>query len=227
MVVQGAFRVELVEASTKNPFPEHSKDGNTYVEVEPDVEYFVSIQKIGTMPEKYVSAELFVDRISLGFQQIFVGSAIDRQPSFKGLYRVENGTASYQALKFVKPSRMILQTEGGVPEPSMGTVEIKIYEAAFKQVLRQENKTEVDRSKDFRGAAVAHVPQGGAKKKCLRSGLGGILLASKHSPKVAKPTSKHAKKSLSRDYVRTRLLEPITLNYCAVPGLILAGIFNP
>jgi hypothetical protein len=39
MVKNERFTVELVGADTKVAFGEHTKDGNTCVEVEPEVEY--------------------------------------------------------------------------------------------------------------------------------------------------------------------------------------------
>jgi hypothetical protein len=41
--------VEMVEADSKTPFKEHRRksDGKMFAEVEPDIEYFVRIQKVG------------------------------------------------------------------------------------------------------------------------------------------------------------------------------------
>ena len=48
MVFGGDFKAALVDARTKQPFLEHYRDGQAYVEVEPDVEYYVSLQRIQT-----------------------------------------------------------------------------------------------------------------------------------------------------------------------------------
>ncbi len=53
MVVEGGFRVELVDANTKIPYKEHTKDGKTYVEGDPDAEYFVSLLKVAVLPEDH------------------------------------------------------------------------------------------------------------------------------------------------------------------------------
>jgi hypothetical protein len=50
MVVESGFRVELVDANSKIPYKEHTKYGKTYAEVEPDADYFVSLQKIAALP---------------------------------------------------------------------------------------------------------------------------------------------------------------------------------
>jgi hypothetical protein len=43
MVQVGDFSVHLVDAETKTPFKEHVKDGKTYAEVEPDIDYFIAV----------------------------------------------------------------------------------------------------------------------------------------------------------------------------------------
>jgi hypothetical protein len=48
MGVKGGFCVELVEAVSKERYKEHIKDG--CAEVEPELEYFVNIEKIQKLP---------------------------------------------------------------------------------------------------------------------------------------------------------------------------------
>ena len=64
MVKQEEFTVELVDAENKKSFKEHvSLDGKTfYIEVEPDVEYFV---RVGS-DRKSVIVEVIVDGEDLG-----------------------------------------------------------------------------------------------------------------------------------------------------------------
>ncbi|GKY92177.1 hypothetical protein MPSEU_000189000 [Mayamaea pseudoterrestris] len=45
MVIRSDLKVELVDAESKKPFKEHEKDGNIYVEVEPDMDYFIAIRR--------------------------------------------------------------------------------------------------------------------------------------------------------------------------------------
>ena len=66
MVVAGKFKVEVVYAETKIPFKEHTAttDGDTYVEVEPDAEYFVDIESKSEDP---VVAYIRIDGKDLGY----------------------------------------------------------------------------------------------------------------------------------------------------------------
>jgi len=46
MVLSHGFEFKLVKAETKQPFREVTRDDGTYVEVEPEVEFFISAQKL-------------------------------------------------------------------------------------------------------------------------------------------------------------------------------------
>jgi hypothetical protein len=41
MVQSGDFTIHLVNAETKEPLKEHEHSGQTYVEAEPDLDYFI------------------------------------------------------------------------------------------------------------------------------------------------------------------------------------------
>jgi hypothetical protein len=62
MVGTSLFTVNLVDATTKVAFKEHTKGSETYVEAEPDAEYFVHIEVPQGMQ---VAAEIRVDGKSL------------------------------------------------------------------------------------------------------------------------------------------------------------------
>ena len=66
--MKGDFKVELVEAHTKIPFKEVTKDdddddddGQVYVAAKPGVEYYISIQKIGIARGEDLIARCLVD----------------------------------------------------------------------------------------------------------------------------------------------------------------------
>ena len=61
MVIAGDFKVQLVKADTKKPFKEQTKNGQTYVEVEPEVEYYISIQMLGIARSGDLIARCLVD----------------------------------------------------------------------------------------------------------------------------------------------------------------------
>ena len=46
MVIFSGFKVQLVYADSKVPLKEHVKDGEVYVEAEPDVDYFIAVRRI-------------------------------------------------------------------------------------------------------------------------------------------------------------------------------------
>lgn len=101
MVQRGDFKVGLVYADTKMAFKEHTKDGKIYVEVEPDVEYFISIQQTGTRRGGTTIVTLGVDGTELGIKHY--SSKCKDQPSYKGIPSRENGFTTKKALKFTKP----------------------------------------------------------------------------------------------------------------------------
>jgi hypothetical protein len=68
MVKKGRFTVELVSADSKVKFQQHTKDGKTYVEVEPEAEYFV---RVAAEPAPRVSGRIDVDGKSLGYKLLF------------------------------------------------------------------------------------------------------------------------------------------------------------
>jgi hypothetical protein len=100
MVKNGRFTVELVAADTKVAFKEHTKDGRTYVEVEPQVEYFIRVEaEIG--PE--VELRLAVDGKDLGYIET-VGSPEEKTSDIHGLwsYDADISRSSEKALIFAK-----------------------------------------------------------------------------------------------------------------------------
>jgi hypothetical protein len=211
------FEIQLAEAVSKRPFPEHSKDGQTYIEVEPDAEYFVSIRKVAFTPTPLI-VTIKVDGKRLGLRYRY-HRCKSSAPKYKGLANVkEDGTIYFCALKFVKPSLSRVGNEveacrGNSNARSMGSVEINIYEGKERVIQQQTSiRPQENRITDFGvpQVAIATAGSGGSKKKCLRSRSGHESVASKVE---------------SARFKQKALLESTTLNYCATPGLIMAGIF--
>jgi hypothetical protein len=71
MVRQGDFEISLVHADTKLPFKEHIKDGNVYVEVEPDEEYFICMQRVGNAHQGILLAVASVDESIVAIKLLF------------------------------------------------------------------------------------------------------------------------------------------------------------
>jgi hypothetical protein len=104
MVVQGEFLIELVEAKTKKAFQEHEKDGKYYIEVEPDVEYFIHLRRIYNT-QGTVRSQCCVDGQDLGYHHSWMG-AVGRD-YHAGLWEVKDGVSSHKSLKVIQPKRQL------------------------------------------------------------------------------------------------------------------------
>jgi hypothetical protein len=206
MVQQGDIKIELVYADTKMPFKEHSKDGKIYVEVEPDVEYFISVQQTGASRGGVTVMTFGVDEQDLGYQTPYVQRSA--QPSYQGLWTRQNGVSTMKALKFTKP-RVSADGTNVKRGLLMGKVEIQMYEGIFQGYTEQQR----DFSSSFSAAAVDLNQSGLAKKKSLRSGEGETTESQSYSGK--RPV-----------YAKGSLFDTVTLNYCAALGLMEVGVLE-
>lgn len=129
IVQQGDFTIQLVEAHSKTPFMEHDHDGKTYVEVEPDAEYFVSTAKTGAnefLQHAMLMAVIYVDGKSLGYASVYDPNQ-RYEPACKGKWVCENGISSDTALKFAVPAIR----GGAMPVTdfnTFGRVDVRIFE---------------------------------------------------------------------------------------------------
>jgi hypothetical protein len=209
MVQAGCFKVSLVSADDKKTkFQEHSKDGKTFVEVEPDAEYFISIAK----PKPYLKGDaqtllawISVDDKPLGYSLSFRSNYQSDEPSIRGIYSLVNGESTHKALVFTKPK--VSQDGTANRGLLMGKVEVKIYEGVFAGLSQRTNF-----SSSFSASSVDLNQSGLSKKKSLRSGEGTTSFSEKQP--VA---SQHS-------YHKGKLIDTITLNYCAALGLIEVGV---
>jgi hypothetical protein len=201
------FKIELVYADTKMPFKEHTKDGKIYVEVEPDVDYFISIQQTGTIRGAATIATFSVDDKDLGYHH--KSSKCKDRPSYQGIWSRENGVAANRSLKFTKPR---ISEDGTNVNRGllMGKVEIKMYEGILKGYKDQHQ----DFASTFTAAAVDLHQSGLAKKKSLRSGEGEITVTKNYSGKRVP------------FYKRGAHFDTVTLNYCAALGLMEVGVLE-
>jgi hypothetical protein len=205
MVQRGDFKIELVYADTKLPFIEHTKDEKIYVEVEPDIEYFISIQQTGTGRGVHTLSNITVDEQDLGYS--YPSSRRMDEPMYCGILTKEKGLQNMKALKFTKPK---ISEDGTNVKRGllMGKVVIHLREGVFGGYEEARNF-----SSSFAASAVDFNQSGLAKKKSLRSGEGKTV----ESQKIA------AKQKI---YNRGALLDTATLNYCAALGLIEVGVLD-
>jgi hypothetical protein len=231
MVRQGDFIVEMVEAESKTPFKEHRRtsDGKVFVEVEPDIEYFVRIEKVGHNPTNnqheynggaasVVSATIRVDGQNMGAR--YSWNREDRYFVYAGLLRREGRVDTETALKVFKPLQK-QRVNGGSPTQGSsyvtGKVQVKIRERIstgtyYDEAQRQTQST----SKNFKTCSTIEYSGEKEKKKLLRSKVGCTVVVQEESS--SPPGTKRLR------YNRGEILDTITLQYCSAVGLIEVGV---
>jgi len=202
MVVVGNFSVRLVEAKTKEAFKEHKgPKGDTYCEVEPEVEYFIETEIVGGEPDKYYRLKYFVDGKDLKFRMN--KKSCGRHNA--GLWSHEDGVSTHRALSFRRPS---FSGSGSATDGLIGNVRVEFWEASFaREEIRKKSNCSIDPASI--SANLSHKQN----KKVLRSGEGTHM------------ESKNAG-TCYKKYRAVRLLESITVNYCTALGLIHAGVLQ-
>ena len=212
MVQHGDFTIELVEAHSKIPFKEHMHDGKTYVEVEPDAEYFISIAKPGAVEFRQIATlrvEIHVDGKFLGSYSTYKTTSKYCNPVFQGTWTYENGTSSHTALKFVVPTIRA----GGMSLAELaavGKVEVKLFQA-LNPTPGIRNAATSTPSVALKATVAAGFDKG---KKIVRSSEGSLT------------TEKQKTDAACIQYQKGDLLSTITLYYCTTPGLIQMGVFS-
>ena len=199
MVKVGDFTVQLVAAETKEPFKEHTApDGQVYAEVEPDMDYFISLRTdVGGVIMKYR-----VDGVELGYHNYFFDSHAG-STHCKGSWERRNGKETMTALHFNKTRQEV----GAQSSMLTGKVEVSIYrmgEAYYKEAY------------DYVSSSLtADSTLGG--KKCIKTTTSGSNSFDCTPKGQAASVSYHL-----GEHLRT-----ITLNYCTAFGLIYHKILAP
>jgi len=122
MVQNGDFTVEIVNADTGEPFLEHkgpAPNFETYVEVEPDLEYYIKITGLNTRKAK---ALVEVDNVSTGSSKIICDRS---KPWFAGC---KNSAGDTVAFLFAKARIFTGNQDDAVQRCWTGTVKVKFYE---------------------------------------------------------------------------------------------------
>jgi hypothetical protein len=212
MVQEGDFLFELVDVETKLPFKEHVKDDQVYVEVEPDAEYFIKLRKFGSTgfgtSSGTIVCEFHVDGKSLGYQRTFRDRDTSTNEDFDGIFERRNGCHQFTALKFMKAEQKWEHPETiitGRPPFIMGKVEVFIYEGIFDKIVHKQS----DFASPFTPVSLAIRGQVyyGAKFMNIRSKRGAVSHSRTFTDSFA-------------NYSKGRLLDIISLNYCAAYSLI-------
>jgi len=212
MVIENNFEFKVVSATeTKTPFKEHQKGGKTYLEVEPDAEYYLSVRKLNNDGRIHY-CRFFIDGQDLGYHQTYQEvTAVSKK---LGLFSVSNGTCTNTALKFVKASFMNNNNtanhahHGSSSMSGMGTITMQVFEA-----ISTGQSQCYDFTTSFFTSSIEKGHDSVAMKKHIRSGKGCNAESYPFNNNIY-----HEK------YAEGPHLFTATIYYCATPGLIAVGI---
>jgi hypothetical protein len=206
MVKKGRFIVELVNADIKTVFKEHTKDNETYVEAEPDAEYFVRIFAIGIGSP--VQAKIFVDDKYLGYD---LHLTTQHKTDNYGLWNFDGVSTTYKALLFAKAK--VFNSSDAAQEAPFWTGNVKVE---FSEIFDTGTTHTMGPTQNkWKGGDVGVVVgQAGPKMKGVMTREGNIAVSQKDH-------------GLRKIYIKGRILETITLKYCSTVGLMMAGVLGP
>jgi hypothetical protein len=229
MVVRGGVTIELVDAAAKIPFKEHTKDGEVYVEVEPDAEYFIKLAKNEKTRSKWL--ELTADGTDLGYYVEYLKDGCHSEGLY-GLRSVANGIESDIALKFVEPPRAkkgkVVGTGASVLPP-MGSVKLDVYKVVSGGYRKIEKRSKSE-AKEIQPVTMSAwddltVSDDIEAKKLLRSAKGTTTLTwGRKAP--AKTPDDRASRERRKVYERGDLVDTIVLHYGTAAGLLKAGVLE-
>lgn len=214
MVQQGAFKVELVDAVLKEPFPEHKRDdGLIFVEAEPKADYYIHYQKNKSFccPDvKSLRVEFSVDEKDLGFCRAYPDPSKTDCGSYEGPTDFLDGNETItHSLTFDTPNLVRSGETFSVDSfiRNMGKVEVKIFEGA--EHGERDSVPALDGG--FESLESVTISQEGTEtEKFVRSSVGTKKMTEISSPKSVIRAGK--------------LLDTITIRYCSVKGLQLVGV---
>jgi hypothetical protein len=209
MVTQGKFSVQIINAETNVKFQEHvdPMDMKTYVEVEPDVEYYIEVSGTNSM-DALVTAE--VDKVSVGYCTQL--PAHSQGPKRIGCRNAKGDIAAFRFRKTLVERPDDDSDDDGTEKKSSlqktwtGTVKVKVYVC----LLNHENQ-------DSTGGQSWHKGEVGAtlgvtplnQKKGVYSDVGSTL---------------EQNVNWNRRFKYGTMLEEINLMYCSTVGLINFGL---
>jgi hypothetical protein len=220
MVRQGDFIVEIVEAESKAPFKEHRRksDGTVFVEVEPNIEYFVHVRRVEDIvfSGQSLFAIVLVDGQDMGVQ--YSCKKDSRSSHYAGLWKrnSQDGVKTTRALQVFEPAQRISNSSAQGSNYVTGKVEVQISESIFSGRYETARSSSTSGS-SFKQCGVLECSRVDRKKdkKLLRSRLGSTITEKKSSSTGSKPV-----------YNTGKLLDTITLQYCSTVGLIEVGVLE-
>mmetsp|Transcript_935 Transcript_935/g.1275 ORF Transcript_935/g.1275 Transcript_935/m.1275 type:complete len:266 (+) Transcript_935:83-880(+) len=198
MVKAGEIIVHLVAADTKEPFKEHiAPDGQIYAEVEPDMDYFISVSST----IRGARFDFHVDGVDLGY------SSRKLKSRYYGHRERKDGKETMTALHFNKTR----EAQDVAPDMLTGKVEVKAYEIGTKYYTQRG-------ADNFVSASLAADSTFGGKK-CIKSTTNGSFEIIR--------SLKRRKGDLVSKYKTGKHIFTVTINYCSALGLIYHKILPP
>ena len=213
----------VVSADEKIPFKEHRKGLDTFVEVEPGAEYFLSVQRVGLAFKGCLGCRARVDGEEISntrayFKQMNDNSSIH----YLGISVFSNDTTKIKkALQFVTvPVTTCSATTYNTDERSaiaasgtsgMGKIELDVSEVIE---MKYRNRKTIPYKECFSVTPRITVENEAfiIRNKDVRSVKGNYTYSQKRNNCMKYVIKKR------------KLLYTITLHYCATPGLIAVGI---
>mmetsp|Transcript_7022 Transcript_7022/g.16271 ORF Transcript_7022/g.16271 Transcript_7022/m.16271 type:complete len:211 (+) Transcript_7022:221-853(+) len=173
-MIVGDYRLELVDATTKQPFQEHlSATGQCYAEVEPDAEYFIRLNTKTTN----IKVKFKVDGVDLGCKTRVTKPIQDK---LFGSWERKSEMSQMTALRF-KLARLAKPEEGmlGGGHEVTGRVEMEVYKLGPVKDMKEKKECKPDTSTALEQSF--QTKTGG--KKCIMSTQGTTTQVTKVSNK--------------------------------------------
>lgn len=205
MVRKDGIIVEMVEANSKRVFKEHpGKRGyDAYVEVEPDVEYFLNIRSDNK--HKKLLTTIKVDGDDLGYRK----KLKYKRNAVLGLRSYENNVSTHTALKVEKmflPGANTSTLDSISGKKHIGEIKIQVWNKISLEGYTERKKS--SSSKWTGGQSTKH-KVAGTGKKIVNSTKGSATLT---------------RKSNNKPIPKGPLYSTILIKYCSAVGLVQAGV---
>jgi len=199
-----AYRVELVDALTKQPFIEHTgSDGKVYVEVEPEADYFIKISSSVDPNIHKVLVDIEIDGNAIGCS-INLWAYKDCT-LWEGYYEQKNGEITELSLKFSKASK---QKE----KKSIDGCGIQLLMGKIVVTFSDAVPNGFDKGKDFETNLDPNEIE--LTSKSVETAKGSVVNdMNEEHPNYTDEDSKTR-------YISGKVREEIELNYCCAVSLI-------
>ncbi len=217
MVLVNDIQLQVVSADEKIPFKEHRKGLDTFVEVEPGAEYFLSVQRVRLAFKGRLVCRARVDGERVPYR-VFLEQMCDNSSiHYIGIPVFSHDTKIRKALRFVTAPVTTYTTDERSAIAASGTSGMGKIELDVSEVIKMErwNFKSIPYKECFSATPSITVENEAfiTRNKNVRSINGNYTYSKKRN-----------KDNMKRVIKKEKLLYTITLHYCATPGLIAVGV---